>query len=47
LKKVLLIGAGDVGTHLLEFAARDESNIEPCIVKTNSLLQSLHLINVG
>ena len=28
MKKVLLIGAGDVGTHLLEFAARDESNIE-------------------
>ena len=28
MKKVLLVGTGDVGKHLLEFAARDESNLE-------------------
>lgn len=28
MKKVLLVGVGDVGGHLLEFAARDESSLE-------------------
>lgn len=28
MKKVLLVGVGDVGKHLLEFAARDESPLE-------------------
>ena len=28
MKKVLLVGTGDVGKHILEFAARDETNIE-------------------
>ena len=28
MKKVLLVGTGDVGKHILEFAARDEFNIE-------------------
>ena len=28
MKKVLLVGTGDVGKHILEFAARDEFYIE-------------------
>ena len=28
MKKILLVGVGDVGSHLLEFVSRDGSNFE-------------------
>ena len=28
MKKVLIVGTGDVGSHILEFIARDDNNIE-------------------
>ena len=28
MKKVLLVGTGELGKHILEFAARDDSNID-------------------
>ena len=35
MAKVLLVGVGDVGLHILEFAARDESDFEWIIGDVN------------
>ena len=35
MKKVLLVGTGDVGKHILEFVARDEVKREEMLKKSN------------
>ena len=43
MAKILLVGVGNVGSHILEFAARDESDFEWIIGDVNEERARLYL----